>query len=72
MSFVRKTLKNEYGIRVRKIRIWGTPNYWGDVYYLPYRIAGCNAGSVVDLVGEGKVYKSPEDILEKARKGELL
>lgn len=71
MSYVKKVLKHEYGIYVKKVHIFGTPGYWGWTYYLPYEIRGCEAGSIVSLVGQGKAYPSPEAILEAARKGEL-
>lgn len=71
MSFLKKILWHEYGIKVKTIRLHGNLGYWGDKYYLPYYIAGCSAGSTVELFNERKVYGSIESILEAAKKGEL-
>ena len=63
MSFLKKVLWHEYGIKVKTIRLHGNLSYWGDKYYLPYFINGCSAGCIV--------YGSIESILEAAKKGEL-
>lgn len=62
-------LQCEYGIRVKKVKINGTLNYYGDEYYVPYVIGCASAGCSVDLYN-GKVYKSVEHILEDVKKTE--
>lgn len=64
-----KKLKSEYGIYVKKVKINGTLNYYGDEYYVPYVIRGSNAGCIVDLY-DGKVYKSVEQILKAVKEKE--
>ena len=69
MSYLKRKLKNEYGIYVKKVHIWGTLNYYGWTYYVPYVIKGCNAGCIVDLY-DGEVYGSVEAIFKEVKKRE--
>lgn len=73
MSFIRKVLWYEYGIKVKTIRLPGSFNWYGDKYYLPYYIETVGAGSIVSLfdMSYPKLYRSLEEILEDVKKGNL-
>ncbi len=74
MSFIRKILWHEYGIKVAVVRLRGSLNWYGQKYYLPYSIESCYSGSIADLLNgtnHQKLYKSIDSILIAARKGEL-
>lgn len=74
MSFIKKILWHEYGIKVATIRLRGSINWYGNKYYLPYKIDSCCSGSVANLLNGSsyqKLYRNIESILEDARKGEL-
>ena len=71
MNYIKKALWNEYGIKVKTIRLNGTLNWYGRKYYLPYTIYSASAGSIADLLKNRKIYSTIEQILEEARKGTL-
>lgn len=74
MKFIKKILWHEYGIKVAVVRLRGGFNWYGNKYYLPYRIESCCNGSIADLLRGSsfqRLYKRVEDILEDAKKGEL-
>ena len=71
MNYIKKALWNEYGIKVKIIRLRGTLQWYGQKYYLPYTIYSASAGSIADLLKSGKIYSSLEQILEEARTGTL-
>lgn len=71
---LRKILYREYGIKIKTIHINDTKSYFGTTYYLPYYIIGWNDEDRDDLAvafWERKIYRSLDEILEKAQNGEL-
>jgi len=71
-NYIKQKLATEYGIYVKKVRIHGTLNYYGDTFYLPYRIVDSMAGSIVMGTRNMRYYGSLEAILKDAENGNLF
>ena len=71
---IKKILWHCYGIKVKTIKINDTKSYIGYTFYIPFCIMTKNDVDCDDIVAtlwNKKVYKTLEEILYSARKGEL-